>query len=75
MAGMARTLWIVGLTIVLVQLGGFTALCVFGLVTRHHLNSKGWLMLAGSAYIFWITLQYLRMKIAEGHKSATEKSN
>ena len=72
---MARILWIVGLTIALVQFGGFTALCVFGLVTRHHLNSNGWLMLAGSAYIFWITLKYLRVKIAEGHQSATEISN
>ena len=71
---MARILWIVDLTIALVQFGGFAALCVFGLVTRHHLNSEGWLMLVGSACIFWITLQYLRMKIAEG-QSATEESN
>jgi hypothetical protein len=68
MAGMARRLWVVGLSIVLVQFGGFAALCFFGLVTRHHLNSKGWLTLAGSAYIFWI-------KIAEGHQSVTENSN
>jgi threonine/homoserine/homoserine lactone efflux protein len=75
MAGMARRLWVVGLSIVLVQFGGFAALCFFGLVTRHHLNSKGWLTLAGSAYIVWITLQYLRKKIAEGHQSVTENSN
>jgi hypothetical protein len=75
MAGMARILWIVGLTIALVMFGASVVVCVTGLVTRHHLNGKGWVMLCGGACIFWITLQYLRMKIAEGRQSATENSN
>jgi hypothetical protein len=68
MSAMARILWIVGLMIALVMFGAFVVVCVIGLVTRHHLNGKGWVMLCGGAYIFWITLQYLRLKIAEGRQ-------
>jgi hypothetical protein len=75
MSAMARTLWIFGLTIALVVFGAFVVFCIIGLVTRHHLNSKGWIVLFGGAYTFWITLQYLRLKIAERHDPRTEISN
>lgn len=72
---MTRILWIVGLTIALVVWGAIVVVCVIGLVTRHHLNGKGWIMLCGGAYIFWITLQYLRSKIAESRHPSASISN
>jgi hypothetical protein len=65
MAGMARVLWIVGLTIALFVFSAITIGIVYALFTRHHLNVKGWIMLATNGYIVWITFWYLRQKIAE----------
>ncbi len=65
MAAMARVLWIVGLTFALAVFSAITIGIVYALFTRHHLNSKGWIMLATNGYIVWLIFWYLRQKIAE----------
>jgi hypothetical protein len=73
MLAIARALSIVGLTIALIMFGGLAVVCVIALITHHHLNSRGCITLFGNSWICWITLQYLRLKIAEG-RSQTELS-
>jgi hypothetical protein len=68
MAGMNRILWIAGLTTALCVWCAVTIGAVYALVTRHHLNAKGWGVLVSSGYIGWITFWYLRQKIAEKPK-------
>jgi hypothetical protein len=58
-----RTLWIVGLSISLLVFGGFTAMCVIGLIFRHHLNGTGVVVLLSNGFISWMIVDYLRLKI------------
>ena len=60
---MARGLWIVGLSFALLVYGGWVVF--FLSLSFHHkrLNTAGFFLLVGCAYIFWFTLQYLLVKI------------
>lgn len=66
---MTRVLWIIGLSIALLMFGGFTILCIVGLVSRHHLNSTGVIILLSNACISWLLLDYMRLKIRGPRKT------
>jgi hypothetical protein len=67
---MSRILWIVGLSFALFFFGGWTIVIIYAGISHGHLNLKGIVMLVCDGYVAWITLQYLRQKIAES-KSAS----
>ena len=62
-------LWIVGLSLSLLEFGGFTLLCVVGLILRHHLNLTGAVILLSNGlsygFISWMILDYLILKLRE----------
>ena len=71
---MTRALWIVGLSISLLVFGGFTAVCVIGLILRHHLNRAGVMVLLGNSFISWMIVDYLILKIREPQKAQLPSS-
>ena len=66
---MTRRFWIAGLLVALFVYGGFAFMCAIALLRHHHLNMKGWIVLTCGGYICWITVAFLRQKIAEGRKA------
>jgi uncharacterized membrane protein len=62
---MVRVLWIIGLSISLLVFGGFTVMCVIGLILRHHLNGTGVVVLLSNGFISWMIVDYMRLKIRE----------
>ena len=71
---MTRALWIVGLSISLLVFGGFTAMCVIGLIFRHHLNATGVVILLSNGFISWMIVDYLRLKVREPRKAQLPSS-
>ena len=65
---MTRILWIIGLSLSLVVFGGVTAMCLVGLITRHHLNFTGTVILLSNGFVSWRILEYLLLKIREQRK-------
>ncbi len=65
---MTKVLWIVGLSIALLMFGGFTIMCIVALITRHHLNFTGIVILLSNGFISWMVLDYLLLKIREPRK-------
>jgi len=66
---MMRALWIVGLSIGLLVFGGFTVMCVIGLILRHHLNATRIVILLSNGFISWMIVDYLILKIREPWKA------
>ncbi len=63
---MSRILWIAGLIFALCVFAGLLLFCVIALITHHHLNSRGWLMLLGDGFAVSVIFRYLRETIGEG---------
>jgi len=66
---MLRVLWIVGLSLSLIVFGGFTVMCVIGLILRHHLNATGVVVLLSNGFVSWMIVDYLMLKIREPRKA------
>jgi len=66
---MAKVLWIIGLSLSLLVFGGFTLICIVGLILRHHLNATGIFILISNGFISWMILDYLVLKIRKPHKA------
>ncbi len=60
---MTRILWIIGLSIALLVNTGLVVICLVALVTRGHLNPKGWAMLVIGAYTVKHIFGWLRSAI------------
>lgn len=71
---MLKVFWIVGLSIGLLVFGGFTAMCVIGLILRHHLNTTGVVVLISNGFISWMIVDYLILKIREPRKAQLPSS-
>ena len=72
---MARVCWIIGLSFALFFYGAWTIVIIYAGISHRHLNPKGIGMLVGNSYVAWITLQFLRQKIAERKSVSTSNRN
>ena len=62
---MRRVFWMVRLCIAMLVFGSFALLLTYKELTHWNLHAKGFFSLACNAYIVWICLQYLRVKLAD----------